>query len=182
VLRVGTRRVVDPGLWGAPEITYKPAGCRQPDGPQRFDFPSQASASFVALDGSTGTIEGLKAGFVRIRVVHGKLSDIADVTVEERPDCEFLYVTLSKGSLKVGGVGQAYWRALNTKGGRTPDDPDSHMCVSPNNALATFSSSDPAVASIDEGGQIKGVAPGSAVITVAYGALKEGRAEIRVDK
>lgn len=119
----------------------------------------------ISIEGKGGycVVTGLKEGTATITAAADGVKDDVTVTVTKKPVEISLKVTPDKSDLTVGNT-------LTLKAEATPAQ---------TSGTITWKSSDPAIASVSEKGEVKALKPGQATIT-ASGYGKEARAVITV--
>ena len=118
-----------------------------------------SSSSTVASVSGTGLVTSVSVGTATITIGTGSVSDTVVVTVV--PEISSLEIVDAEQNLITGETFRFGVIALDMAG-------DSVL-----NPVRTFTSSDPAVATVDGNGNVNAVFPGSATITVAGGGERD---------
>lgn len=117
-----------------------------------------SSNTAVATVSQSGLVTGVAAGTANITATVGGKSGTAAVTVTAASGAS-VAIALSKTTLAIGDVAFATTTIRDANGN----------IIYP--FFMTFSSSNPAVATVSAGGQVTGVSPGTAQITVSYNGM-----------
>lgn len=136
----------------------------QPELPGQAPKWASSNPAVATVDG-TGTVRGVSEGTVVVTATLGAHS--ASATVRVRGGPASLDVQPDSLVLDVGGAGQLTAVVRNAAGAELPGQ------------APAWSSSNPAVATVDAQGAVRGVAPGTVTVTATLGALSAS-ATVRV--
>ncbi|MDE5850669.1 MAG: Ig-like domain-containing protein [Muribaculaceae bacterium] len=127
----------------------------EPEDATSKDITWTSSDKTIATVSTKGVVKALKAGKVTITATSNKISSKCEITITD-PVIEVETITLNKTEATIT-IGET----LDLEATVTPDNAT--------DATVTWTSSDEAIATVDEHGTVKGIAIGNVVITAKAG-------------